>query len=123
MIFATFPATKSRKPPRSFGSATFGSCSFSNAYLNRSPTGWRLTAIVFGSSVQARLCGDGIEDGEEFSGDRDEGGFGWFAVVSEALSEGFEGGIEAGGGECCEVERGLERGAATLDEAAAAGGA
>src|SRR5680860_1160374 len=47
----------------------------------------------------------GVEDGEEFSGDRDEGDFVRFAGRFEAREEGFERRIEAAGTKLRHVQR------------------
>jgi hypothetical protein len=56
-----------------------------------------------------------IEGGEEFSSGGDEGDFEGFAVIAEALVEGFEDGIAAGGGESSHVEGATDGGTATGD--------
>ena len=61
------------------------------------------------------FSGHGIEDGEELSGDRDEGKLGGLARLAESLVEILQDRVEARGGHRRQVERGSDGGSAAAD--------
>jgi hypothetical protein len=63
------------------------------------------------------LADDSVEDGEELSGDGDDGDQPWFSCVEEALMEAPERGVVAGGDQSVHVEGGAHLRPAAADEA------
>src|SRR5215217_1021473 len=76
--------------------------------------------VVGQAFCHGRCRGDGVEDGEEFSGCCDEGDHLGLSGGDEAVAEGLEGWVVTGGGHGGEEEDGAHGGAASADEAPAA---